>query len=103
MWMWATKLLGLVPGLGAVLEKIGGKDNGEAEKLKAEAELADIKGFHKTGRISAKHFFRYTLSVCVFMLVIAFCISLFVPHAADNIGAMLAPLSDSISEIIKHW
>ena len=97
-----TKILGLIPGVGAILDKFGGsKDTGEAEKIKAEAELADIKGFHKTGRVSAKHFWSYTKSVLAIVLVLYLGAAIFFPDLADGFDDLLGSIVDGITKLFS--
>lgn len=97
-----TKILGLIPGVGTLLDKFtGGKDNSEAEKIKAEAELADIKGFHKTGRVSAKHFWSYTKSFLAIVLVVYLGAALFFPDLAHGFDDVLGSIVDGITKLFS--
>lgn len=96
-----TKILGLIPGVGTLLDKIGSKDNSEAEKIKAEAELADIKGFHKTGRVSAKHFWAYTKSVLAVVLVVYLGAAIFAPDLAHGFDDVLGSIVDGITKLFS--
>lgn len=60
-----TRLLKFIPGLGGILGKLTGEDS-RVQEIKAEAELADIRGFHRTGRISARHAWKYALVAMAF-------------------------------------
>lgn len=97
-----TKVLGLIPGVGVLIEKLtGGQSSAEAEKIKAEAELADIKGFHKTGRVSAGHFWKYTKSVLAIVLVLYLGAAIFFPNLADGFDDLLGSVVDGITKLFS--
>lgn len=73
-----TRLLKFLPGLGGLLGKLGGDDS-RVQEIKADAELADIRGFHRTGRISAAHAWKYAKVLIAVLLTIVFCIKILFP------------------------
>ena len=98
MFAWITNILKYVPGVGAILEKITG-ESAKAEELRAQAELDDIKGFHRTGRVSASHLWKYAKVVLAIMIALTLCMSIFFPGAADNLGTMLSSFVDAVKQL----
>lgn len=98
MFSWITKALKYVPGIGALIEKVTG-DSARAEELRAQAELDDIKGFHRTGRVSAAHLWKYAKVVLAIMIALTLCVSIFFPGAADNLGTMLGHFVDAVKQL----
>ena len=98
MFAWVTSILKYIPGIGAVLEKITG-DSAKAEELRAQAELDDLRGFHRTGRVSASHLWKYAKVVLAIMIALTLCTSIFFPGAADNLGTMLGHFVDAVKQL----
>lgn len=80
---WILKLLKWLPGVGGILDKLNGNAT-RIEEIRAETEQADIRGFHRTGRISAAHAWKYAKVLIAVALAIAFCAMLFFPSAGRN-------------------
>ena len=87
-----TNLLKYLPGLGSILGKIGGESS-RVQEIKAETEQADIKGFHRTGRISASHAWRYAKVFIAVLLAIVFCIKVLFPAVGISNGDIMNLLS----------
>lgn len=80
---WLLKILKWLPGLGGILDKLNG-NAARIEEIRAETEQADIRGFHRTGRISAAHAWKYAKGIIAVALAFAFCVMLFFPGAGRN-------------------
>lgn len=97
---WLTKIAKYLPGIGTVIEKISG-DSAKAEELRAQADLDDIKGFHRTGRVSASHLWKYTKVLLAILLALTFCIAVFYPPATDNLSSLLNGFTKAVKEIFS--
>lgn len=80
---WLLKILKWLLGLGGILDKLNG-NAARIEEIRAETEQADIRGFHRTGRISAAHAWKYAKVIIAVALAFAFCVMLFFPGAGCN-------------------
>lgn len=80
---WLLKILKWLPGLGGILDKLNG-NAARIEEIRAETEQADIRGFHRTGRISAAHAWKYAKVIIAVALAFTFCVMLFFPGAGRN-------------------
>ena len=69
----------LLPFLGPLLEKLGGKTSEKAEELRAQAELEDLRAF-KAGRISPRFLRNYALVFLFVFFAALFLGSLFFPQ-----------------------
>lgn len=85
---WMLKLLKWLPGVGGILDKLNG-NAARIEEIRAETEQADIRGFHRTGRISAAHLWKYAKVLIAVALAFAFCFMLFFPGAGQNAASLL--------------
>lgn len=101
MFAWLSKLPGLlkyIPGLGTILGGVSA-ENAEAEKIRAQAEADDLKGFHRTGRISAAHLWKYCKVLIAVFLAVVFGAAVFVDGAADNIGSILGSFVEAVRQL----
>ena len=80
---WLLKILKWLPGVGGILDKLNG-NAARIEEIRAETEQADIRGFHRTGRISAAHAWKYAKVIIAVALAFTFCVMLFFPGAGRN-------------------
>lgn len=85
---WMLKLLKWLPGVGGILDKLNG-NAARIEEIRAETEQADIRGFHRTGRISAAHAWKYAKVLIAVALVFVFCAMFFFPSAGRNAVELL--------------
>lgn len=85
---WMLTLLKWLPGISGLLEKLTG-GTARVEEIRAQTEQDDIRGFHRTGRISAAHAWKYAKVLIAVALAIAFCAMLFFPHAGQNAVSLL--------------
>lgn len=77
------KILQWIPGLSSLLEKLGAS-NSKAAEIRAQTEQEDLRGFYRTGRISAFHLWRYVKALIALALAIAFIVMLFIPNAGNE-------------------
>lgn len=97
---WLLKILKWIPGLGAILDKVGGNAARIAE-IRAETEQADIRGFHRTGRISAAHAWKYAKVAIALALAFGFCAMLFFPNAAQNAVTLLDGFVQAVGKLFS--
>lgn len=100
---WILKILQYIPGIGALIDKFTG-NSARVEEIKAETEHDDIKGFHKTGRISAAHMWKYAKVFIAVIVACAFCLTPFFPGAGENavslMGAAISAIKDLFTVIM---
>lgn len=85
---WMLTLLKWLPGLGGLLGTLNG-NAAKVEEIRAKTEQEDMRGFHRTGRISAAHAWKYAKVLLAVALALAFCATLFLPCAGQNAAALL--------------
>lgn len=95
---WIMKFLKYVPGLGALIDRITG-NSARAEEIRAQTEQDDIRGFHRTGRISAPHLWKYAKVLIAVMLAMAFCAFPFFPQAGDNAVSLLDAFVTAVGKL----
>ena len=98
MTAWLLTLLKYVPGIGAILDKLGHASS-KADEIRAQVELDDIKGFHRTGRVSAAHLWKYVMVALAFLLTVMFGVSAFFPEAAGNFRTVLGSLVETLETL----
>lgn len=85
---WILTLLRYLPGLGGIIGKLDGTADKVAE-IRAETEQADIRGFHRTGRISAAHAWKYVKVFVALVVACSLCASLFFSTPVQNMSAIV--------------
>ncbi len=100
MLSWVAKIIKYLPGIGAIVEKVTG-ESARAEEIRAEAELSDIKGFHRTGRVSAAHLWRYAKVILALLIACTLCVSIFFPGAASNLDTVLDSFVDAVKNLFE--
>lgn len=95
---WILKLFKWLPGMGGILDKLNG-NAARIEEIRAETEQDDIRGFHRTGRISAAHLWKYTKVLIAVIVVCVVCITPFVPGAGENVITLLDATISAIAKL----
>ncbi|MBQ9407005.1 MAG: hypothetical protein IJU37_09780 [Desulfovibrio sp.] len=98
---WLLTLLKYVPGLSGILDKMSGGAFSKAEELRAQADLDDIQGFHRTGRVSAAHLWKYVKVGLAAVLALVFCASILCPDAAQNVGTLVQGLLEALDQVLR--
>lgn len=97
---WIVKLVKYIPGISAIIEKLGA-DSGKAAEIRAQTEQEDIRGFYSTGRISAMHLWRYVKVLIAFLLALTFIAMFFLPDAGNDAVALLDKFVAAVSKILS--
>lgn len=97
---WILKILKYLPGLGTLWDKMSG-ESAKVEEIKAETEQADIRGFHRTGRVSAAHAWKYAKVVIAMMIACSLCAALFSTGAKQNALDLLDGFVSAISKLFS--
>ena len=98
MIAWLARLLKWLPGVGRVLEKLAAGGD-RVREIRAQTEHDDIEGFHRTGRVSAAHAWKYAKVAIAALLAVAFIAMLFFPHAAENAVVLLEGFAGAVGRL----
>lgn len=95
---WILKIIKYIPGIGLLIDKLTGT-SARVEEIKAETEQADIRGFHRTGRISAAHAWKYAKVLIAVAVALTFCAIPFFPGAGENTVSILDGFISAINKL----
>lgn len=93
-----AKIVTRLPALGTILGTLAG-GNDEAERIRAQAEADDLRGFHQTGRVSALHLWRYVKVGLAVLLAMVFCVALVVPGITANLVSLLDWFAEAVGKL----
>ncbi len=95
------KLMQLLPCFGRLWEKISAANNSRVEEIRAATEQADIRGFHRTGRISASHAWKYAKLVLALLVTLCFLALCFLPPLGQSPLDLLPALESALGILAR--
>lgn len=84
MIAWVGGLLKHIPFVGTLIDKLT-TTSAKAEEIRAQAELEDVRGFHKSGRVSAAHLKKYVTIILACFAFMVSCVALFDADVGHNL------------------